>query len=172
MNHITGNSIGTIHLIASLLAMITGLFVLVTTKGTRRHKKIGYVYAASMIILNITAFMIFRLYGKFGLFHWMAIVSSLTLFAGLVPFLFIDKKKYMYLHLSFMYWSVIGLYCAFAAEVFSRLPQILEIANEKKAAMFYQMIGVATTLVMIIGAIFYIRSVKTWTNRFVPKKKS
>lgn len=41
MGNITGNFIGQIHLIASIAALVTGLFVLVSAKGTKRHKKIG-----------------------------------------------------------------------------------------------------------------------------------
>ncbi len=60
METIVSGTIGQIHLTFSVIALITGLFVLTTTKGTKRHKQIGYVYFISMITLNITAFMIYR----------------------------------------------------------------------------------------------------------------
>ena len=91
MDNIVSGTTGLIHLIASIIALITGLFVLTTTKGTKTHKQIGYVYSISMVLLNLTAFMIYKLYGKFGIFHWFAVVSCLTLFAGLYPVL--TKKK-------------------------------------------------------------------------------
>jgi uncharacterized membrane protein len=76
---------GLIHLIISIIALVTGLVVLTTKKGTKNHKQIGYVYSISMILVNLTAFMIYKLYGKFGIFHWFAVISCLTLIAGLYP---------------------------------------------------------------------------------------
>ncbi len=87
MGNLLSGTIGLVHLIVSILALITGLFVLSTTKGTKRHKQIGYVYAISMVLVNFTAFFIYKLYGKFGLFHWLAVISCLTLLAGMYPVL-------------------------------------------------------------------------------------
>ncbi len=168
IKYLTSNLTGVIHLIAALVAMITGMMVLVREKGTRVHKKTGYIYCLSMIVLNFTAFMIYRLYGKFGLFHYMALVSVLTLLAGMFPVLR-RKNRNLYLHFSFMYWSVIGLYCAFVAEVFSRLPVLLP-SDSKAGDLFYQMIGIGTTLVMITGFVFYIRLKGRWLAKFSRQK--
>jgi uncharacterized membrane protein len=43
MENIVSGATGLIHLIASIIALITGLFVLTITKGTKTHKQIGYV---------------------------------------------------------------------------------------------------------------------------------
>lgn len=59
--------------------------MVVTRKGTRRHHQIGLVYAVSMLGLNATAFLIYRLFGGFGAFHVAALLSLLTIFAGLLP---------------------------------------------------------------------------------------
>lgn len=63
-----------------------------------------------------------------------------------------------------MYWSVIGLYCAFFAEVLTRTPFILEV-EDNIAVIFYAMVGVATDLVIIVGS-FYFRKFKTTWNEF------
>ena len=73
MDNIVSGNIGLIHLIVSIIAMITGIFVLLTKKGTIKHKQIGYVYTVSMVLVNVTAFMIYRLFGGFGIFHFFAI---------------------------------------------------------------------------------------------------
>ena len=110
-NNIIGNEIGLIHLIASVVALIAGTLILFLTKGTQLHKRIGYTYVTSMTILLITAFMIYRLFGTWGVFHWTALISTLTLICGLVPILTRrPTNNYISLHFSFMYWSVIGLY--------------------------------------------------------------
>lgn len=116
-NSMLSNVIGITHLITSIIALIAGSLVLKNSKGTKTHKKIGYVYTIAMAIVLLTSFMIYRLHGSFGMLHWFAVVSSITLMAGMVPILLKKPNNYLSLHFSFMYWSVIELYCAFFAEV-------------------------------------------------------
>lgn len=40
MEHIVSGPTGIIHLIVSIVAMLSGLFVLIATKGTKIHKRI------------------------------------------------------------------------------------------------------------------------------------
>ena len=166
LSNIVGDTTGVIHLMVSIIAMITGMFVLVTHKGTKRHKQIGYIYLASMILLNITAFMIYRLYGKFGLFHWMAVISLLTLAAGMYPILTRKSRNYIALHFNFMYWSVIGLYCAFMAETFLKLPKVVLNSTDEPMIIFYKMIGIATAITMGIGVFFFVKYKKKWEKQF------
>jgi uncharacterized membrane protein len=166
MKSVFEDSTGLVHLIASIIAMISGMWVLVSTKGTLTHKRIGYIYAFSMLILNITAFMIYRLYGKFGVFHWFAVVSSLTLIAGLYPVIAKKTKNYLLTHFRFMYWSVIGLYCAFVAEVFSRLPKLVLTESGEPMTVFYKLVGIGTLLVMIVGTYFYVKFKPKWTLQY------
>jgi uncharacterized membrane protein len=112
---------GSIHLIAACIALITGTVVLIIRKGDKTHKIWGYFYTVAMVVMLITAFMIYRLFGSFGIFHWFAVVSTLTLTGGMLPLLLKWKNAVTY-HLSFMYWSVIGLYAAFISEIFTRVP--------------------------------------------------
>ena len=107
--HIVSDLTGLIHLFASLIALIAGTLVLIQTKGTRRHKQTGYLYSFAMVIVLLTSFMMYNLYGKFGLFHWLALVSTLTLIGGLLPILIKKPDSYISWHFSFMYWSVFGL---------------------------------------------------------------
>lgn len=162
INTIISDNTGLVHLILSIVALIAGTLVLLKTKGTKTHKRIGYVYAVSMMGLIITAFMLYHLYGKFGIFHWMAVVSLFTLSAGMIPIL--TKQPaigYISMHYNFMYWSVIGLYCAFAAETLVRLPKVV-IIDGVPATMFYKMIGVAIAIVMFFGVLFFIRKKEQW----------
>lgn len=166
MENIVSSTTGFIHLVVSVIALITGLWVLCSPKGTKRHKQIGYLYALSMALLNLTAFMIYKLYGKFGIFHWLAVVSSITLVIGIYPVIRKKAKNYLLTHFSFMYWSVIGLYCAFAAEVFSRLPGIVRTQTGEPMTVFYKLVGLASGLVMFTGIIIYIRLKPKWTKQY------
>lgn len=166
MASIAQGPIGNIHLLSSAIALGAGLFILLTTKGTKLHKRIGYLYALSMIVLNATAFMIYNLYGKFGLFHWLAVVSSLTLLAGLFPVISKRPRNYLLLHFNFMYWSVIGLYAAFVAETFSRLPNYVLTESGEPMTVFYKWVGIGMALVMTVGVLFFIKFRPIWTTRY------
>lgn len=167
MDNIVSGSTGLIHLIVSIIALITGLVVLITTKGTKRHKQIGYIYAISMILLNITAFMIYRLFGKFGIFHWFAVISLLTLFAGIYPVLAKKSKNYLLLHFNYMYWSVVGVYCAFCAEILTRIPFVYDLPNKKK--LFGILTGLSIFLVMTVATIIYAKMKPKWTKQYGEK---
>ena len=137
---------GLLHLAVSCLAMIFGALILFLHKGTQLHKRIGYAYTVCMILVNATAFMIYHLWGRFGIFHWFAVLSLFSLSMGMLPlFLVKNRPKALKLHVNFMYWSVIGLYGAFVSEMMTRIPEV----------PFYNMVGVATGGVMLVGGILF-----------------
>jgi uncharacterized membrane protein len=166
MENIVSGSTGLLHLIFSVIALITGLFVLLMTKGTKIHKQIGYLYSVSMILVNLTAFMIYELYGNFGIFHFFAVISCLTLFAGLYPVLTKKRKNYLLTHFNFMYWSVVGLYCAFMAEIFSRLPKIILTETGEPMTAFYKGVGIGIGVVMTIAISFFMKYKPKWTKQY------
>lgn len=157
MEHFVGDTYGLIHLMSSIIALISGTFVLFMRKGTRKHKRIGYAYVISMVLLLLTSFMIYRLFNGWGIFHYTTIASLLTIGLGMVP---IWTKKpitnWKYMHFSFMYWSVIGLYSAFVAEVLTRVPE----------TSFFGMVGISFVLIMIAGGIFYGINKSKWQILF------
>ncbi|WP_299209306.1 DUF2306 domain-containing protein [uncultured Dokdonia sp.] len=153
--------VGSIHFVASVIALISGTIVLCGMKGTKIHKKVGYIYAVSMLVVVSTSFMIYRLHGRFGILHWFSVVSSLSLLGGMLPMLLKKPKNYMAYHFSFMYWSVIGLYCAFCAEIFTRIP-IWLVLDKNVAVLFYAMVGVSTAVVGGIGSIYFRKYKHTW----------
>ncbi len=164
MDNIVTGTTGLIHLISSIIALVTGLLVLTTTKGTTRHKKIGYIYVVSMVVLNLTAFMIYRLFGKFAIFHWFAVLSCLTLIAGMYPVLTKKSKNYLLTHFNFMYWSVVGLYCAFCAEILTRIPFLYDLPNKRQ--LFGILTGVSIFIVMIIATIIFAKMKPKWTKQY------
>lgn len=149
---------GWIHFIASTIALVTGSMILAMKKGTKIHIQVGYVYAASMLIVVGTAFMIYRLFGGWGIFHWAAVVSGVTLAGGMIPVILRKpKNEWLSLHFSFMYWSVMGLYAAFIAETLVRIPE----------SPFFGMVGIGTGLVMLIGGGFFYYRKNYWEHQFL-----
>lgn len=165
MQNLTGNWIGFTHLIFSITSLIFGTLVIVGRKGTPAHKKFGYIYVIAMTLTNLSAFMIYRLFGSFGLFHIAAIFSLATTYSGMIP-MWLKKPNvgWKYFHFTFMYWSIIGLYMALVAELMTRIP----------STPFFFMVGLAMTIVMIIGLFYYRRMKRHWMGIFglevAPKK--
>lgn len=132
----------TFHLVAACTALIAGLGVFFTRKGTRLHKQLGYVYFFNMLGLNISALFIYRLTGHFGPFHGAALASLLTLIAGFLPaFRHTPQGRWLELHYEFMNWSYVGLVAAGVSEAATRLP----------SAPFWPAVAAGTMVVFIIG---------------------
>ncbi len=161
IDHLVYDFTGLVHLIAAIIALIAGTLQLVMTKGTLLHKKIGLVYVAGMSVLLITAFMIYRLFGGFGIFHIFAIISAVTLLGGLMPVLLKKPDNWLELHFSFMYWSVMGLYMAFAAEVLTRVPE----------TPFFGMVGLPTGAIGLGAGIYFYNHNEKWSEEFKTKVK-
>lgn len=113
-----------------------------------------------MLLMNGTACMIYGLYGTFGIFHLLAGVSFITIVSGMIPV--IRKNKNIATHSGFMYWGVVGLYAAFAAEIFTRLPKIVVNADGSPNTVFYKFVGIGVSIVMLIGVYAFGRLWPRW----------
>ena len=130
------------HIVSAISALIFGLGVLLTRKGTRLHKQVGYAYFFNMLGLNISALFIYRLTGHFGPFHGAALASLLTLTAGFIAaYLRLPQGRWLELHYEFMNWSYVGLVAAAVSEATTRLP----------AAPFWPAVFAGTAIVFLIG---------------------
>lgn len=157
---------GLIHFIASLLAFVLGTLVLAGKKGTATHKLLGKLYAATMLVVLTTAFMTYRLFGTWGIFHWSAVISSVTLLGGLIPvFTKRPARNYVSLHFSFMYWSILGLYGAFVSEILVRMPRVV-VESGIPNSVFYNMTGIGTACVMGLGVFWFLKLKPKWEKQF------
>ena len=150
MDNIIHSNTGLIHTLVALVAMVTGLIVVFNPKGTIFHKRVGYVYVLSMLLLNITSFFIIN-FGGFSIFHFFAIVSLLTVLGGMLPAL-LRIKNWLAYHYYFMSWSVVGLYCAFWAEVGTRF-----VGNMQQ---FWWAVALATFITAGIGSVIINKQAK------------
>lgn len=139
---------GTFHFIASVSALVFGLWVQLIGKGTYWHKWLGYAYFFNMLALNISAFFIYRLTGHFGPFHGAAIASFLTLMAGFIPaYLRYPRKGWLELHYEFMNWSYVGLVAAAVSEGLTRLP----------SSPFWGAVFAGSMVVFVAGGVLIVR---------------
>ena len=170
-NFITSNT-GLIHFIASIFALLLGTLVLILPKGTSKHKIIGRLYALTMLVVLTTAFMTYRLFGTWGIFHWTAVISSLTLICGLIPILIKrPTNNYISLHFSFMYWSIMGVYGAFVSETLVRMPKVV-VESGIPNSVFYNMTGIGTAIVMGLGVYFFLKNKSKWDKQFGQKNQT
>lgn len=152
------STLGLIHMIFGLVALVAGTAVIFLQKGTRWHRTLGHLYLTNMLALNISALFIYRLFGTFGPFHWLALISLLTLVVGMVPvFTRRPKGGWLQLHASFISGSYVGLVAATAAEITSRLPGTDE--------SFGLVVGGTSFVVIGIGAYFIQRYMQQSINR-------
>jgi uncharacterized membrane protein len=153
-------SLGWTHTIAALAALVTGAAVLLTRKGTRRHRQLGWGYVVSMLLLNGTALLIYRLSGRFGPFHVGAVFSLVTVAAGTAAALgarrararrnAAERVRALERHYPFMTWSYVGLVAAAVSEIATRVPTLRPRPGQGLA--FGITVAVATLLVVGVGA--------------------
>lgn len=120
------DALGWIHTTFGLLALAFGASIVRHPKGTRRHRRFGWAYVASMLGLLGTAFLIYDLFGRFGIFHWLAVVSLATLAGGVAAARLRRRPHptWMTRHYFLMGYSYVGLVAATAAEIAVRVPDV------------------------------------------------
>lgn len=160
-------TLGQFHLATALVSLAAGAVVLLQRKGTRQHRRIGWVYVVAMISLNVSALLIYRLTGTFGPFHVAAFISLATLIAG-VSAAWRRKRgdrDWVRRHYEFMSWSYVGLVAAAVAEVATRVSAIQVIAGGPTAA-FWTAVGVASIGVFVFGGTIIRRREKSVLRPF------
>jgi uncharacterized membrane protein len=136
------------HIICALSALLFGLCVMLTRKGTRLHKQLGYAYFCNMLGLNLSAFFIYRLTGHFGPFHAAALASFITLIVGFIPaYLRLPNGRWLELHYEFMNWSYVGLVAAGVSEALTRLP----------SSPFWLAVALGSLIVFVVGGVLIAR---------------
>ena len=157
MHDFVNTQLGWFHFITALISILSGTYILCMPKGSKRHKRVGYLYVVSMVLVCGSALGIYNITGNFGDFHTLAIAGLITLIIGLVPlFLKSSSRKHRIFHLWFMYYSVLGLYAAFVSELSLRIP-------EKPS---YSVVGISTAVVFVVGSIFIFWKENTWKKYF------
>ena len=72
------------HALMALLAVVIGGVQLVSAKGTRQHKVLGYIWVSLMMYVSISSFFIseIRLWGAYSPIHLLSAWTLLTLCTG------------------------------------------------------------------------------------------
>jgi uncharacterized membrane protein len=111
------------HTIVSTIALISGGVIFFFTKGTQKHRMIGFTYVLSMGLCLVTSFFIYNMFDGFGPFHIMSIVSILTISIGLYfPFFGRKVSGWPIHHYFWMSYSYVGLWMAFMSHFIELMP--------------------------------------------------
>ena len=113
---------GSFHLVAAVIGLLTGAYLLLALKGTIFHKRLGYVFSGALIVVNISALFIYDFNaGKPSIFHYLIFVSMFCLIYGLYPMFQKPAKPGRYRkHIKGMIGAALGLWAAGAPEYFVR----------------------------------------------------
>ena len=113
---------GLAHLTFGFASLVLGVGVFSRPKGTSLHRAIGALYVLSMFGLNLTALLIYRVFGGFGPFHALSLINLALLFAGFGTVLLQrPRRSWLRYHYYFMGWSYVGLLAATATEITVRV---------------------------------------------------
>jgi uncharacterized membrane protein len=161
----------TFHTINGFIALVSGLAVVLMSKGNGIHRILGYVYVASMYVLCFVSFAIqdtTPFFRGLGMFHVMALASIGTVTAGLIPALYRKPFSNWYeWHYSFMLWSYVGLVMALNSHFFREV--FLFFGNQ---VGFGKVIGLILSIVVLwglpptIGRILIKRRIPIYRQRF------
>jgi uncharacterized membrane protein len=136
-----------IHTAFSIIALIAGALIFLIPKGTAQHKRIGYSYTVSMVILLVTSFGLFSLWGRFGVYHALTIVSFLALAIALYfPIAGRKMEKWVEHHLLWMGYSYVGLVIAAGSHLFSVFP---EWPSWLRVILFWVLPYIAGTILIV-----------------------
>jgi uncharacterized membrane protein len=75
-----------LHAFAAMAAFALGIVQFWRTKGTSSHRAIGWLWAALMLVISVSAFFIheLRLWGSWSPIHLLAILTLVTLPIGVL----------------------------------------------------------------------------------------
>ncbi len=113
----------TVHTLFGVAALFSGGWNLAARKGTRRHRLVGWLYVGSMVGLLLTSFLIFELFGGFGPYHIMSVVSGGAL--GLAIYFPLRRKhhaNWLIHHYMWMGYAYVGLVMATGSHLFAYGP--------------------------------------------------
>lgn len=114
---------GALHLGAASLALALGPVVFLRRKGDGVHRAIGALFAAAMLVVNVTALSMYAMSGGFNMFHALAILSLAALVPAVVMIQLYKRTRngeHLATHAECMAWAYYGVVGAGFAQAVSR----------------------------------------------------
>jgi len=156
---------GGIHVVFSIIGLITGGYILLARKGTGKHKKIGYVFSIALLIVNISALFIYDFNdGKISVFHFLIPVSLFFMIYGMYPMIIKSRKKNKLVrHIIGMNGAAIGLWAAGATEYFVR--ELSSGLNKNELILYSTLISIPFAILITISITYNIKKYTAKTSK-------
>lgn len=152
--------LGTAHVALAIASLILGAMIFLQQKGGRRHRRLGYLYAGALLLVNSSALLVYEDSPGFGPFHILAMVSLATLSGGFIPaFLRRPADVWLEFHAYFMSWSYVGLVAAGASQMGTSL-----------VGPGWSPVVIPTVLIMVVGALLIHGRVPGILSRFAHRR--
>ncbi len=176
------SALGWFHAIACLIALAAGAWNLALPKGTATHKRVGYAYLAAMLVLNVSAFWIYKFDidgfrpfhaapHVFGLFHWFAVAALVFIAIGWYAARHQDRAFWAYTHPVMMLLSYYDLVGGGINEAFTRIDPLrailIQSARSARPGAQPPVIGMTQTawMALILVLIIYFLAKVALTRR-------
>src|SRR5688500_6310826 len=150
------SSAGGIHFVCSVIGMLSGMFVLLNTKGTAFHRKTGYVFVTALVCVNLSALLIYDFNdGAISVFHFLIPVSLFFLGFGIIPMIGKRRPGAFNRHIIGMNGAVLGLWAAGATEYFVR--EMASGLNKNELILYSFMISFPFAIAIAVSIIYHQR---------------
>jgi uncharacterized membrane protein len=136
--------LGTIHITLAITALAVGAAMFLQGKGGRRHRNFGYLYSGALLLANLSSLLVYQDSAGPGPFHILALVSLITLSAGVVPaILRTPRKVWINRHAYFMSWSYVGLVAAGVGQMATKISDLPGVVA----------VGLPSVVIVLVGAV-------------------
>ncbi len=105
-----------IHTTFAIAAVISGAIILARKKGDVFHTRLGKMFVASMILVNLTAFALWPKYG-FSFFQPLALWNLVWVLFGYYYAVKKPNKNWLISHYYFITYAYVGVLAAGAARI-------------------------------------------------------
>jgi uncharacterized membrane protein len=117
------------HVFAAVTALVMGAVVLGLPKGVGPHRLVGSTYVVCLVVVDVAALSVHR-ESTFGVFHALAVLSLLTIVAGVLPLLLGSRSLWaINTHAYCMTWSYAGLVGAGCGQLAANTAGRLELGS-------------------------------------------
>lgn len=139
-----------LHVVAVLSALVCGLVVLVVRKGTILHRRLGWLYIASTLVMALSSFGIYELRDGPSLFHGISV--AILVIVGSAVYQPLRRRRHsnwVFWHLVLMQISYVMLVVTGIAQFFDQLPFQSPALN---AVVFLQLPLIAGIVLISLSA--------------------
>jgi len=120
------SAIGYVHTLTCVMALLIGAFMILSRKGTARHRRMGRWYVGAMLVANLSAFGILR--PGLDIFHAVAVATLVALAVGFAAASRQNVAGWAYLHPVGMLASYYSLVGGAINEAFARIEALRSAA--------------------------------------------